>query len=548
MSSAFSRPARRAAAFDMEPDEAIAEQQEFHAPNLHEDCAQCEAALLESIEEGLWQTEESDPFNTYRHFHPLYSFNYYPYEHQFRPVALAGKTADADLRVGDIVLMRSTLSNKTRQAIITDPQLRSHQELGITDAQKPGWYVRALGNHFNDGNKTGYIRIQDSRYRTPDDIIIIRKINRQAASENAEAIAEADEIKEYVKYTSSMRGGYVYYGDRSLNYDQIIADSNLSDFEARTAKHFTQTEGGIDSINTYDNQVITWGIGFSGWAGNLTKALYYLLSSNEQARNEFNSYGITLTSVKVPDLSIAADGKTHTGYQALRFWRLSKPYLNILVHLSQKYATDTFKAQWKTFKEIHASVFKAFNDPSYLSNIANETERNKAKAAVLHAHHHYPGYNPASSFRYAASLEEVLNIYVQQSSRHGSVQGHANNWRQNLNKVFSGSAPSPVPVPPSPTPVPPNPMPPVPTSSGIRGSVGKGGQNNPDDVLKIQTLLNAVGIVIPINGQMYDSEGDVTVLAIYHYQAKKKFKWYDGRIDPNGPTFKALIAEGGLSI
>jgi hypothetical protein len=64
-----------------------------------------------------------------------------------------------------------------------------------------------------------------------------------------------------------------------------------------------------------------------------------------------------------------------------------------------------------------------------------------------------------------------------------------------------------------------------------------------DDVLKVQTLLNAAGIPIPINGQIQNSEGDITILAIYRYQAKKKLKSYDGRIDANGGTIKALLAE-----
>lgn len=555
MSAAYyTRPARRWYNADTEPDEAITEQEEYHAPYLHEGCEQCEAALMEAITEDQWQTEEllpalneayfgeaeCDPFSVYRHFHPLYSFNYSPYERQFKPVALAGKHAN-DLRIGDVLLMRSILSNYTRQAIITDPRLRSHAELGMAYAQKPGWYARVFGNFRGNDNSTGYIRVLDNYNRTPDDLIIIRKIkNGLSEEESAEAIAESPEaIKEfdlkYVKYGSG--GGYMYTGDRSINYNRLIAENNLSDFEAKTAIHFLETEGGIDSINTYDNQVITWGFGFAGKSGNLTIALYQLLSSNEAARNDFNSNGISLASEKKTDLSIAAGGQTYTGDNALMFWKLSKPYLNILIQLTQQYAKDAFNAQWQTFKRIHRQVFTAFSDPSYLANITEAVERNKAKAAVLHAHHHYPGFNPPASFRNAASFEEVLSIYVNRSSRYGSVQGHANNWRRSINKIFSGSAPAP-----------PSPIPPGPTITSLRGSVGRGGQNNMDDVLKVQTLLNAAGIPIMVNGQIKDSEGDVTILAIYRYQAKKKLKGYDGRIDPNGSTIKALMAEIPLGV
>ena len=553
MSAAYyTRPARRSYSADIEPDEAITEQEDHHAPYLHEDCAQCETALLEALNEDQWQSPallpalneayfgegECDPFSVYRHFHPMYSFNYSPYERQFKPVALAAKRPINGLRVGDVLLMRSILSNHTKQAIITDPRLYSHTQLGMEYAQKPGLYAQVFGNFGGNNNCNGYIRVLDNYNRTPDDIIIIRKINYgQAGEESAEAITEdAEATKErdlkYVKYGNG--GGYMYGGDRSINYGQLVAENNLSDFEAKTARHFLETEGGIDSINTYDNQVITWGFGFAGKSGNLTIALHLLLSSNEAARNDFNSNGISLASEKKTDLSITADGQRYTGDNALKFWKLSKPYLNILIDLSQKYAKDVFNAQWQTFKRIHRQVFTAFGDPSYLANITDEVERNKAKAAVLHAHHHYPGFNPPEAFRNAGSFEEVLTIYVNRSSRYGSVQNTANHWRTSLNKIFSGSTP-----PPSPTPVPPGPS----ITTVLRGSVGRGGQNNTDDVLKVQTLLNAAGIPIPINGQIQNSEGDITILAIYRYQAKKKLKSYDGRIDANGGTIKALLAE-----
>ncbi|MBO9205460.1 MULTISPECIES: hypothetical protein [Niastella] len=556
MSAAYyTRPVRRSSITDTEPDEGVGEEESvYHAPYLHEDCEQCEAALLEAINEDQWQSEEllpalneayfnqmeCDPFSIYRHFHPYYSFNYSPYERQFKPIALAGKRPGTDLRIGDVLLMRSILSNNTKQAVITEPRLRSHLDLGTAIAQKPGLYARVYGNVGGNYNSNGFIRVLDNYNRTPDDVIIIRKINYgegEAYDESAEALAESPSPNlKYRKYGKSGGGGYMYAGDRSINYGQLIAENNLSDFEAKTARHFLETEGGIDSINTYDNQVVTWGFGFAGKSGNLMIALYHLFSSNEAARKEFNSNGIFLTSEKKGDLSITADGQTYTGDDALKFWKLSEPFLNILIQLSQKYAKDVFNAQWQTFKRIHRQVFTAFDDPSFLANITDEVERNKAKAAVLHAHHHYPAFNPPAAYRNASSFEEVLTIYVTRSSRYGSVQGTANHWRTSLNKIFSGSAPAPGPTPPTPTPTPPDPA-----TMSLRGSVGRGGQNNVEDVLKVQSLLIAAGIPILVTGFIQDNEGDVTILAIYHYQAKKKLKSYDGRIDPNGSTIKALM-------
>jgi hypothetical protein len=554
-STSYTRPIRRPASGSelVEPSEST-----YHAPYLHENCDECEQALLDTIDEGLWDDaaliptlgeayfgeSEIDSFNLYRHFHPGYVFNNDPYESSFVPVALPGKPLLPELEIGDLVIARNVLSNKNYQAIVTNPVLRAGEFSTPEDGQKPGAYVEVYGNFWGDTNSKGFIRVSDSHGRTPSNILILRKRWSEEAQSSDESFTEAPEVQEhklsFVKYGKG--GGYMYGGDRSINYSQLVADNNLSDFEAKTARHFLETEGGIDSINTYDNQVITWGFGFAGKSGNFTIALHTLLASNETARSDFQSFGIVLTSEKKSDLSITTEEKTYTGDGALEFWKLNKRYLNILIQLTQQYAKDAFLAQWITFKRIHRVVFTAFSDPAYLQSITDETEKNKAKAAVLHAHHHYPGFNPPGTFKDAVSFEDVLRIYVNQSSKYGSVQGHADSWRKSINKIFSGSsAPLPTPVPPSPKPS--N----EPSQGGLlRGSVGRGGQNHIDDVLKVQALLNGVGIPIPVNGQISDNEGDVTILAIYRYQGKKKMKFYDGRVDPNGGTIKGLVADAKL--
>ncbi|MBO9205459.1 MULTISPECIES: S8 family serine peptidase [Niastella] len=98
------------------------------------------------------------------------------------------------------------------------------------------------------------------------------------------------------------------------------------------------------------------------------------------------------------------------------------------------------------------------------------------------------------------------------------------------------------------SPAPVTPKRPIPgglkTGALIKGAVGKGGQNNPDDVLLVQTLLNGAGIPIAVTGLTTGNEGDPTVLAIFHYQKRKKLS-YDGRIDPNGKTIRSLAQQAG---
>jgi hypothetical protein len=83
------------------------------------------------------------------------------------------------------------------------------------------------------------------------------------------------------------------------------------------------------------------------------------------------------------------------------------------------------------------------------------------------------------------------------------------------------------------------------TVTALKASVGKGGKNQADDVLKVQTLLNKAGIPIAVNGMVADHEGDATVLAIFHYQKRKKLPYYDGKVDPNCTTIRSLLQQSG---
>jgi uncharacterized protein (TIGR02594 family) len=82
----------------------------------------------------------------------------------------------------------------------------------------------------------------------------------------------------------------------------------------------------------------------------------------------------------------------------------------------------------------------------------------------------------------------------------------------------------------------------------IKGSVGKGGKNLPDDVLVVQKLLNLnLNLLIPYapcaeNG-IIDPQ---TIAMIEEYQRRVlKVAKPDGRVDPGGRTFKALLPPPG---
>jgi hypothetical protein len=76
----------------------------------------------------------------------------------------------------------------------------------------------------------------------------------------------------------------------------------------------------------------------------------------------------------------------------------------------------------------------------------------------------------------------------------------------------------------------------VPPKQALSGSVGAGGQNRTDDVRLVQTLLAGRGFDPgPLDGAC----GDGTVAAIRAFQ-RRFVTFPDGRVDPNGRTFREL--------
>jgi hypothetical protein len=74
------------------------------------------------------------------------------------------------------------------------------------------------------------------------------------------------------------------------------------------------------------------------------------------------------------------------------------------------------------------------------------------------------------------------------------------------------------------------------TVSTLKGSVGQGGTNNPEDVKAVQAALN-----IAVDGQC----GGGTIGAIKAFQKSIGQANPDGRIDPGGATARALAGRGG---
>lgn len=81
-------------------------------------------------------------------------------------------------------------------------------------------------------------------------------------------------------------------------------------------------------------------------------------------------------------------------------------------------------------------------------------------------------------------------------------------------------------------------------SGEIKASVGRGGVNNPQDVVIVQNLLNKLGAKLTADG----SCGKLTIGAIDAFQKKLGMTVPDGLIEPGRKSWKALVAGTGGKI
>jgi uncharacterized protein (TIGR02594 family) len=83
-----------------------------------------------------------------------------------------------------------------------------------------------------------------------------------------------------------------------------------------------------------------------------------------------------------------------------------------------------------------------------------------------------------------------------------------------------------------------------PAITPIANSVGKNGKNIKSEVKVVQELLNNHGAKLVVDGLC----GNGTIGAIKHFQQNTlKFNNCDGRVDPNGKTWKGLVAKAAVT-
>lgn len=109
-------------------------------------------------------------------------------------------------------------------------------------------------------------------------------------------------------------------------------------------------EGGAAAINTYDEQILTWGKGFGAADGVLRSVMRHI---PPEVRKELLSVGITYQDDKWLMVNIK-DNVVEEEKNALRLLQFDKPLLGLLIDLSRRYQEGMVEAQWKALAETAA--------------------------------------------------------------------------------------------------------------------------------------------------------------------------------------------------
>lgn len=203
-----------------------------------------------------------------------------------------------------------------------------------------------------------------------------------AAARNA--IPREDHLKPHGK--GHMYGGLEDKAHMAYIRDylqQRMANADAAEKRKITAfLAFQAREGSTAAINTYDDQIVTWGTGWGGlgWLGSVvTRAL-----ANENVRDLFGKCGIRYRGKNTYDVVDLGNRRVVTGKkEALEVIRASMPLIWMLIHASRAPETRDaiIEAQLKTFLVSAADIGRA-------EAIATQALFN----LVAHLRHWAPGY------------------------------------------------------------------------------------------------------------------------------------------------------------
>ncbi|WP_437604657.1 peptidoglycan-binding domain-containing protein [Sorangium sp. So ce834] len=145
---------------------------------------------------------------------------------------------------------------------------------------------------------------------------------------------------------------------------------------------FQAREGSTAAINTYDDQIVTWGTGWGGrgWLGKVMERA----TANDAVREALGAAGVRYRGSNVYDVVDLDAGRVVTGgKEALEILRRSVPLLHLLIDLARNPATRdaVTEAQLRTFMDGSGNICGA-------DAIATQALFN----LIAHLKHWAPGY------------------------------------------------------------------------------------------------------------------------------------------------------------
>lgn len=153
-------------------------------------------------------------------------------------------------------------------------------------------------------------------------------------------------IEPGLKKTSAMLGGHFYNGQDAAHVAWLkdyIANRAASESgeKRRGALAFAALqgrEGSTAAVNTYDNQIFTWGTGWGGLGG-LPMVMNRLISASPKAAARLAACGVTYAGNGSWSI-VGDDGKTVTGKTpALQVIRATPALMNLFIQLAKDPST-----------------------------------------------------------------------------------------------------------------------------------------------------------------------------------------------------------------
>ncbi|MEV4316264.1 hypothetical protein [Actinocrispum sp. NPDC049592] len=223
--------------------------------------------------------------------------------------------------------------------------------------------------------------------------------------------ANRETLPEYaIKKTTYHGNKGMVLGDSGANEKltptQLQGDANDPAAKARkVAFKELGHEGTVDSINTYDDQILTWGKGFSGKSGSMNEVLMIMFEQDPEARAVLLRAGIDCgrNSWRVVNTDT---GMIETDDNALRLMQFDKKLLGVFVTLGrdpehQQHALD---AQWAAMEKHAAHI------PEYAYDWPESSI-----ALAAHLAHWSPafgwGTHPKSFEKTGGDLVEIAGVW-----------------------------------------------------------------------------------------------------------------------------------------